>query len=202
MVLSDRRLGEKTQDFDSIIEGTLYDAWNDLQYSPSLLQVRPGINVLNDGRNKYVFHGITKDFKTIDRSSSKVISWLTARFYSPPEKSEMKMKHPLKNVGMLHFDTARSAVLRDGRIFVDSGINEDQKYLNSLKNILQASRELLKFHYHSELVNSELVHRHISRYSIMKALEERMEEKKNQKVIGHHKLNENPAKNPIHLYND
>jgi hypothetical protein len=123
--------------FNAVIEGSYHDDWNHHHAKLAQLDVPDDVQRLNDGVYKYALYGR----------------------YDNNSLLELKPGDLEKEIGFLGFcngvmlpvhqglssrvlERPRSFLLRDGRVFVEEHMLDDQEYMKILSQLLQQTYEL------------------------------------------------------------
>lgn len=142
--------------FDAIVEGTPADGMYDSTFKLIGLDVAENTNILNDGINRYMFHG-TITYSGVNRDSS---------FLNPKEADigEPLSSYPgailteyteskISSNAVLEYP--RAVFLKDGRIFIRENLIQD--YLKWLPDILKITIKMFEEDYESLAVEYQKI---------------------------------------------
>jgi len=135
------QISEKKEEFNAVIEGTYHDDWTQLHYKLAHIQVPEDTGVINDGMYKYHFYGKTTDFQSVQPINGEA-KGLEAKIdllcFSPGVVLPYSGGTP--NI----LERPRTVCTKDGRIFIDESMLDNEDYLGVIPSMVQNAGEIFK----------------------------------------------------------
>jgi hypothetical protein len=131
---------EEIVGFNSVIEGSYHDEWTTLNYKLADLNLQEDDAIINDGTYKYLFFGRTADFKSVDRILPLPENCLEIKIDSLSFGSGIVL--PFRGGIPNILERPRAISFKDGRIFIESNMISDARYLKAIPEILKTASEL------------------------------------------------------------
>lgn len=122
---------QKNYSFNTLIEGTYHDEWSFFHYKMANLEIKEDIIIINDGIYKYFLYAKRKDYRKLDKKVSKENIEQKLNFLGFCDGLVLPVSGQLPNF----LERPRTLILRDGRVFIDDHMMDDQNYLKALEDI-------------------------------------------------------------------